>query len=126
MAVKYTRDEIKQHRIEWVEALESGKFKQTSNELRRGNKYCCLGVACTISKVGKWKTGKIFDKGPSFNYETDTDMARMLLPDEVSTWLGIRGDDPWIGDLQASQWNDIRKANFKQIAAAARRQWNLR
>lgn len=36
---------------EWVAALKSGKYIQGKGYLRSGdNKYCCLGVACDISK----------------------------------------------------------------------------
>lgn len=41
----------------WVEALRSGKYGQARNVLKesRKNEYCCLGVACVISKVKKTK-----------------------------------------------------------------------
>ena len=32
----------------WVEALRSGKYKQTKGELKNGQGFCCLGVACEI------------------------------------------------------------------------------
>jgi hypothetical protein len=32
----------------WIEALDSGKYKQGIGALQDENKYCCLGVACRI------------------------------------------------------------------------------
>lgn len=29
----------------WLQALESGEYEQTQDELCKGGKYCCLGVA---------------------------------------------------------------------------------
>ena len=36
---------------EWVEALRSGKYEQGKSFLHtRSSKFCCLGIACDISK----------------------------------------------------------------------------
>lgn len=49
-----TADQI-QHGREWVAALRSGKYKQAKESLRvEGLGYCCLGVACDLSKLGRW------------------------------------------------------------------------
>lgn len=32
----------------WIEALRSGKYKQTTGKLQDGVGYCCLGVACKV------------------------------------------------------------------------------
>ncbi len=32
----------------WFEALESGKYMQGSHRLRKGNFFCCLGVAADL------------------------------------------------------------------------------
>ncbi len=34
---------------DWITALRSGKYKQGQGELYSEGKYCCLGVACSIS-----------------------------------------------------------------------------
>ena len=32
----------------WIEALESGKYQQTTGRLYDGKGYCCLGVLCDV------------------------------------------------------------------------------
>ena len=42
--------------MELVAALRSGKYRQTKGKLHGGsNTYCCLGVACAVSGVGKYE-----------------------------------------------------------------------
>ncbi len=45
---------VKRARAKWVDALRSGKYKQTKSALRQGDYYCCLGVACDVLGDGKW------------------------------------------------------------------------
>lgn len=33
----------------WVEALRSGKYKQTKNKLATSEGFCCLGVLCDVA-----------------------------------------------------------------------------
>lgn len=47
-------------KLEWINALRSGKYKQGKTALRRSNKkqknkaeFCCLGVLCDVAGV-KW------------------------------------------------------------------------
>ena len=40
---------------QWVEALRSGKYEQGEKTLKTpDDKFCCLGVLCDISGLGKW------------------------------------------------------------------------
>lgn len=41
--------DIAANREEWAAALESGRYAQGAGVLRRGNAFCCLGVACDIA-----------------------------------------------------------------------------
>lgn len=43
--------EIKQ---KWIEALRSGKYKQTTCWLRRDTKFCCLGVFADVATPTEW------------------------------------------------------------------------
>jgi hypothetical protein len=42
----------KQLRDEWVKALRSGKYEQTTETLEADGAYCCLGVLCIVA--GLW------------------------------------------------------------------------
>jgi len=82
----YTAEEQAEHRKQWVAALRSAEYKQGKDRLRMGDKFCCLGVACDISGLGKWVKGMI--------YKSSMGYAKSSLPGDVADWLGInRGDD---------------------------------
>lgn len=42
------RNTFTPNQIAWLEALESGEWKQGRERLRKGDAYCCLGVATKI------------------------------------------------------------------------------
>lgn len=43
-------------KAKWIEALRSGKYEQGKSQLRTLNdKYCCLGILCTLRTDGEWK-----------------------------------------------------------------------
>lgn len=46
----------KSFKKKWIAALRSGKFEQTSGELRSkdGKGFCCLGVACHLLRPNLW------------------------------------------------------------------------
>ena len=43
----------------WVSALRSGEYAQTTQFLRKGGGFCCLGVLCDLhqrrTNAGEWK-----------------------------------------------------------------------
>ena len=55
--------EQKERLIKWAEALESGKYEQTTGRLRKGNKHCCLGVACDLSHLDRWTSNNFYAGG---------------------------------------------------------------
>ena len=74
----------------WLEALRSGKYKQAKGALRKGNRFCCLGVLCDIHRKvvepkTKWKKElrELGDGRYSYNNE------RGILPDNVLKWAGL-------------------------------------
>lgn len=87
----------------WVEALRSPKYKQGQRSLRTTDEeYCCLGVLCDVSGLGKWNQ-------PTDGYcdyqVTDDDFSSGMLPDAVQDWAGLKhcaGDDVLIGDAKLS------------------------
>lgn len=38
----------------WVEALRSGKYRQSSGYLQHGDGFCCLGVLCDVIDPNSW------------------------------------------------------------------------
>lgn len=60
----------------WVEALRSGKYKQTQKFLRVDGGYCCLGVLCDISGEGTWAQDP-WSNSSGYSYEGEFDTERL-------------------------------------------------
>jgi hypothetical protein len=109
----------------WVNALESGEYKQTRNSLtnEKNTRFCCLGVACDLYRKefgGNWDT-----KGEDFTFMGHSE----LLPSVVKGWLGLEtrsGSFPYptgtgkrvsLSELNDSGWSRKRRGwNFRAIA----------
>jgi hypothetical protein len=124
----YTPEQIQEHRREWLDALRSGKYNQTTGFLavvqgngRQSVGHCCLGVACEVY-------GLVPDA-------FENDGARVVkmwggtssyLPREVMDWLGVTMSDPMAegpyGRTSASSLNDGGKT-FAEIADLFEREW---
>lgn len=97
-------------RKKWVKALRSGKYEQTTGRLTRDGKYCCLGVACDVSGLGKWEYGGAF--GADL-YRTKMGEAEgWSLPYEVINRLGFNRYDETVLILR----NDKKGDTFLDIA----------
>ncbi len=101
----------------WVAALRSGDYKQGREQLRNGDQFCCLGVACDIVKeqIGIDWNGDRFDKKLSFLPDSVTGVFGEIdsildttLPITYKTFARI-GGKTLIG------YND-RGATFEEIA----------
>lgn len=77
----WTTEEQREHRRLWVDALRSGKYRQATKQLRSGDAFCCLGVACDISGLDRWRSAEM----PFYLHEN------RMLPAEVQKWLGLSG-----------------------------------
>lgn len=109
----------------WVAALRSGKYEQGRHSLHgERNSYCCLGVLCDISGLGKW--GELVNNRP---YMVDNDHDSSDLLRAVAEWAGL-GDGPYVsipdvkvdvgefdGRVHVAAYND-QGATFGQIADA--------
>ena len=118
----YTPEEQARNRKKWIEALESGDYTQARGYLRNGNSYCCLGVACDISGMGKWLKVNDEEGHNYYVYQMDeVNHESSILPKEVADWLGI-DKQGYFKDFSRSllQVNDSQKKNFKQIASMVR------
>ncbi len=110
----------------WIEALLSGKYKQTRQTLRRSepdaggrqmDSYCCLGVLCELAvEEGVIDPPQPFEGpigGKRWMYGRATSVA--LLPREVMDWAGLVENNPTAGDFSLSHYND-RGKSFESIA----------
>ena len=114
----WTAEEQAEHRRQWVAALRSGRFQQGKGSLRpTADTYCCLGVACEISGLGKWVeiendfdipsvSSPVADVDPNdmhitpaYKYEITKDFGThheygdpTVLPYPVVEWLGLRSE----------------------------------
>lgn len=132
--------------LQWIEALESGQYKQGVNYLCRldGGEpmYCCLGVGCEIFKIPS-EEGILWNHpcvlyGHSREGETSTDFAREIglfdsngsavihIPEEQREFFDfvaeLRPDKVIAGPLNVmlTNLNDSR-FTFKQIAQILRK-----
>lgn len=81
----YTREQIRENRKKWVEAIRSGNYVQAQGVLRTAeNAFCCLGVACEIFKDHP-DVQRGWTKGDYWFFDAHRD----LLPDSVANLLGI-------------------------------------
>lgn len=70
---------------QWVDALRSGKYKQTQSQLHdRQGGYCCLGVLCDLhaqATGGNWT---------EHGYYMDQDE---IVPIPVADWAGLQPNE---------------------------------
>lgn len=74
----------------WIEALESGKYKQGKEQLRSNDCFCCLGVLCDLHRIefkGEWVGDRYLG-------------SLQILPMEVWTWAGFNTDNPTAVNLK--------------------------
>ena len=81
----------------WIKALTSGEYQQGKEQLRDGDKFCCLGVLCDL-----------YSKETGTQWEGETFLGRdEVLPEPVWSWAGLEGGDP------------VLPSRFKQASLAA-------
>jgi hypothetical protein len=119
------------NQLAWLEALESGDYKQVIGTLKKNDGYCCLGVACEISGLGKFDTcpDKMDDTSLLYICPGE-DFSGAQLPYAVKVWLGFKTRDGNYNVVRTTLYsdneqnlphhNDVDKWDFKQIAAFIR------
>lgn len=99
----------------WVEALRSGKYKQTSGHLKDKRGYCCLGVLCEIS--GKVSFNKLFNIFG--NYSIGSEKMTTVLPIEVRNEFGLYDYEGGIPnkciEIDGIEYECLAEANDKGV-----------
>ena len=75
----------------WVDALKSGEYKQGTEYLCAGDRYCCLGVLCDLYAQNAADNLRIVEKQKGdkgftityYNYDSE------VLPEIVQEWAGM-------------------------------------
>lgn len=113
------KDATSAERIEvWCEALESGDYKQGRGVLRKGGRFCCLGVACDIHRQCVPGCEWVGEK-----YVALDETSLVLLSNSVRDWYGLEENDPKLkGTRIASVLNDTG-TSFGEIARLIRKKY---
>lgn len=111
----------------WAKALRSGKYNQTTGQLKsQGNQFCCLGVLCDIApkRLGRWDGTRFFTANGLSEWSG--------LPASVLKWAGMTRStsDPQsdASDADTSRGkfiklNDTLKLSFADIAAIIEKEY---
>lgn len=95
-----TQNQFTDLQLKWLEALESGEYRQTKQNLCHDRAFCCLGVATSIHDPGHYA---ISGNGWRHeDYEDELDMSKDVVmseygedgataPPDVVDALGISG-----------------------------------
>lgn len=104
-------------KAQWLEALRSGKYKQTTRALCELNDdgtygYCCLGVLCDIVAPGDWQGAEVMNMTDGqHRYRRHLSHASMPSTDViVAAGLHHSQSD------KLAILNDEEKYTFEQIA----------
>jgi hypothetical protein len=103
----------------WIEALESGKYKQTDSVLERNGSFCCLGVLCKLAE----EEGVVErqDNGHTVYYGRWS----AELPPEVVEWAGMAGHGGQRKGCRRTlvYLNDTSRYSFQSIAKVIRKEY---
>lgn len=107
----------KQNIKKWVEALESGRYKQGSSYLATiDNEYCCLGVACEVAI----ENGVPVQKKELENWYSYDSLSEFP-PSIVMDWIGIPNEEQY----DYTKMNDEMHLSFKEIAEEIRKRYEI-
>ena len=106
MTDRYTDEQIQKNRDDWLEALESGRYKKGTKVLCKNpsdntpKRFCCLGVAAEIFKEEGTKL--TVTKEGWMVYDVDYELA----PDYVVNKLGLHDKKGGSSDNESIYVND--------------------
>lgn len=112
---------------QWVAELRSGKYKQGKGNLRKGDRYCCLGVLCEhvlhLESSEPEESGCYYFRGPNGHDSAavipDNAAGRDFeaggpLNTPINVYIAEEGRNREIVSLW--ELNDVAGWNFNQIA----------
>ena len=107
----------------WLDALRSGEYKQTMENLQDNNGFCCLGVLCDLHAKERGTNWVRKTDGYELYGEAQT------LPLSVQEWAGLDNDIGGMVDFEYEkdgvmyvkseslpEINDTWNKNFNEIA----------
>ena len=105
-------------KAKWVAALRSGKYQQGINVLRKGDKFCCLGVACDLIDPDAWESTNITVMVPGMKWPGAWESTSTY---NIFGWQGLTAktvDLPFIGISDAETLSNINDSGytFEEIA----------
>jgi hypothetical protein len=105
----------KQLRDEWVKALRSGKYDQTTETLEKDGAYCCLGVLCVVAGQDIPDDANDLD---SYEYESGEDDEDEILLFDMRPFRDQCGLGTAPDSLQNKlvKMNDDENKTFAEIA----------
>jgi hypothetical protein len=121
------RNEFTDLQEKWLQALESGEWKQADGVLFDGEGYCCLGVACRLVD-DKHPALALEGDGYSVGWSEDGASNQQTAPPDVQSGLLLKtpngdfvGRRFWLrGHPSLTDAND-NGASFPEIAAHIRK-----
>lgn len=103
---------------QWSAALDSGEYKQCTGRLRKGDKFCVMGVLCNLHAQAHPEIAAKQKVKSKYLGQDE------LPADEVIAWAGMCNDSGNIsGELELVELNDSKKLTFPEIAKVIRKYW---
>lgn len=99
-------------KAKWLEALRSGRYRQTRDKLRDKVGFCCLGVACDISGKGTWKASLSSNGKQMQMFVSPYGSSKTCIPYPLLEEIGLTEAE----HKSLANLNDSRKATFANIA----------
>lgn len=117
--------------IKWLEALESGEYKQADGRLwdKPSDSYCCLGVAAKLAGIEWQDMPEAYDTGFVFGEGETLSVSNGFLPVGAADVIGLRGPRGDFAQMvqvcgshadTLANLNDHYKLSFADIAAYIR------
>jgi hypothetical protein len=100
----------KEIKAKWIAALRGGKYRQGREQLRKGGRFCCLGVLCNIHA----------QENPILAATQDNQEwyfgSKIFLANRLMRWSGVsRVTQVVLSDMNDGTYG--KPASFKEIAS---------